>query len=505
VYFHEPLEYWASRRPDSAYSVGDIRLTYAEAADLAAGWSARWSAAGIGTCDRIGLIAGNDPRVPLLIAAASRIGAVIVPVNPALLPRDQVHMLASVGVAALVCSPRFAPALFDAGAGDVSASRRFVLDGRPAVGVRLDPGDDAVAIPAARTDRNNVILQPFTSGTTGSPKSPLLTHEVLSTQSSRWTMAGLRLEPGETLYLPMPITLWLGASLAYHTMWCGAALQTEQFSVSSLVRAITQDRVAATVMVPTILHMLLDELGPEPVAHADLKWILYGAAPIPPSTLRRALTTLRCAFFQGYGSTESTAMTMLFPEDHLKALDGQEQLLRSVGRPFPGSDVMILTDDLLPAAANEVGEICSKGRHLFDGYHNDPERTAERFHDGWYRTGDLGFLDEQGYLYLLDRKDNLIISGGANIYPADIEAVLTELDGVHEVAVFGLPDLKWGQAVTAAIVAKPGWDASEEAVHSFCAERLPSFKRPKRIVFVDDLPRNANGKVQHFALRERFS
>lgn len=504
--FHDPLIYWATRHPELRYSDGSRVITYSEALAITQLWLTRLSRLGIRPGDRIALVSDNDPLAPLLICATSRMGAVTVPLNPRLSGTELADLIRRSGAKVVVAGPRHAALLGEPDLIDAQVDR--LCFGAEAPGwqrIEDTAGSGPVALLPYDAVRNPVAVAPFTSGTTGTPKSALVRHESFVVESIRWQTAGMRLAVGDRFYQTLPLTLAAGMCMAFHSMWSGATLVTEPFDAVTAARRIVAGEVEAIVLVPTMIHMLLDELGADKGAAPNLRWLFYGAAPMSPTLLERALRRLGCEFYQGYGATEAMAMTLLTPEDHQRALAGAEHLLASVGRPQLGCAVRVLTADGNDAEPGETGEICSIGEQVFEGY-ADAEQTAKAFDaDGWYHTGDLGHFDGEGYLYVTDRKDNMIISGGINISPTEIESVIATIEGVSGVAVVGLPHEKWGQQVVAAIVREQGESLDESTVADHCVERLAAYKRPKSIVFVDELPYNANGKLQHSTVRARLA
>jgi acyl-CoA synthetase (AMP-forming)/AMP-acid ligase II len=504
--FHDPLYYWARRAPAVLYSAGIRAITYDGARSIAHHWAVRLKDRGIGAGDRVALVSDNDPLAPLAICATSRMGAVTVPLNPRLTAAELHDLIGRSGAKAVLAGPRHAELLTETGVSSEDAALYSFggavpgwecLEENPVAGDGTAEADIDGDCPLA--------VQPFTSGTTGQPKAALVRHDSFVAESMRWQAAGMWLGAGERLYLPLPLTLAAGMCVAFHCMWNGATLVTEPFDAASAAQKITNGDIDAAVLVPTMIHMLLDELDAGEEASPRLRWIFYGAAPMSVPLLKRALARLKTDFYQGYGATEAMALTLLNPEDHVRATDGAGHLLGSVGRPQLGCELRVLDDHGLDAPPGEVGEICSRGPQVFAGY-TDEEQTARVFDtSGWYHTGDLGYFDDEGYLYLTDRKDLMIISGGINVSPAEIEAVIVGLEAVQDVAVVGLPHEKWGQQVVAAVKVKPAMSCTEAEVLAACDGRLASYKRPKAVVFVDELPYNANGKLQHIRVRARLA
>jgi len=239
--------------------------------------------------------------------------------------------------------------------------------------------------------------------------------------------------------------------------------------------------------------------------YEQLKLIGYGASPIAEQTLRRALEVFGCDFVQGYGMTELTsALTFLSPEDHRRALAGRPGLLLSAGRPLVGSEVRVVDADDRPVPNGTIGEVVGRGPQLMRGYWNLEEASAEALRGGWMHTGDAGILDDEGYLYIQDRVKDMIVSGGENIYPREVEEVLFQHPAVADAAVIGIPDERFGEAVMALVVLVEGQSVESAEIAEFCKGRLAGYKRPRSVEFVAALPRNPSGKVLKRELREPY-
>jgi acyl-CoA synthetase (AMP-forming)/AMP-acid ligase II len=278
-----------------------------------------------------------------------------------------------------------------------------------------------------------------------------------------------------------------------------------EFEPGEVLRVLREQRIAVTTLAPAMIQLLLEHPDVARSDYLDLQYMLYGAAPIASDVLRRAMATFGCGFFQAYGMTETTtSATMLNPTDHLHALEEAPHRLLSCGRPLLGTAVRVVDSEDKDVDTGTPGEVIVAGPQLMTEYWHRPEATAEALRGGWMHTGDIGHLDEDGYLFISDRLKDMIVSGGENIYPREIEDVLFGLDGVTDAAVIGIPDERWGESPLAFVVRRSGSALTADEVVTHCRSRLASYKCPRRVEFVDTLPRNATGKVLKFELREPF-
>ncbi len=276
------------------------------------------------------------------------------------------------------------------------------------------------------------------------------------------------------------------------------------FNAVDVLSYIEKEKITRCQMVPTMIHTLLQTPDIEKFNLSSLKLILYAGAPMPVELLKNALKVFKCGFAQLYGQTESGPFTtVLKPEDHI--LDGSEkkiQRLASSGRAVLNYEVRIVDEDGNDVKTGEVGEIIVRSESMMKGYWNMPEETAKKLRNGWLYTGDLGRMDEDGYIYIVERKNDMIISGGVNIYPREIEEVLYRHPAVSEVSVIGVPDEHWGEVPKAIVVLKEGKTATEEEIIKFCGEHLAGYKKPKSVEFWKELPKSPQGKILKKEIRE---
>jgi acyl-CoA synthetase (AMP-forming)/AMP-acid ligase II len=353
--------------------------------------------------------------------------------------------------------------------------------------------------PAVVYDMDDVAVVGPTGGTTGVPKGVMNTHRSLSTMVVHQTLA-LAYEPDEPIVnlAAAPMTHTAGLLTLQTTVRGGSVVIIERAAPDLILDAIETHSVTDVFLPPTVIYRLLDVLDSRDADTTSLKYLLYGAAPMSVDKLRRGIERLGPVFIQIYGQMEAPAgIAFLRPAEHF--VDGElapNARLSSCGRPYPLVSVAITDPETgAKVATGTTGEICVSGDLVMKGYYNDPQQTAATITDGWLRTGDLGHLDAQGYLHVTDRKKDMIISGGFNVYPNEVEQIIWSHPAVEDCAVVGAPDDDWGERVTAVVELKPQRSVTAEELTALCRESLGSVRTPKQILFVDALPRSVNGKV----------
>jgi fatty-acyl-CoA synthase len=354
---------------------------------------------------------------------------------------------------------------------------------------------------------DDAVLQLYTSGTTGNPKGAVLSNRnlfALRKHSSTLDMPYTKWDDDEAVLVAMPCAHIGGTGLGIMALAAGLpGIVLAEFNPDGVFDAVEHYGVTRFFMVPAALQMLLMHPRCASVDFSRLKYILYGAAPIPLELLRQCIQMFGAQFIQAYGMTETTGtISMLPPEDHDPA--GNKRM-RSAGKALPGVEIRIVDADGNPVPTGEVGEVVTRSSNNMLGYWNLPDATARTLtDDGWIRTGDAGYLDEDGYLYIHDRMKDMIITGGENVYPAEVESAIFGHPAVQEVAVIGIPDAKWGETVKAVVVAKPGASIDEADIIAWARERIAPFKCPRSVDVVDALPRNASGKILRKDLRAPY-
>jgi len=349
-------------------------------------------------------------------------------------------------------------------------------------------------------DPGMTTVQMYTSGTTGFPKGVELNHSSMLA-CIRSMMGQEAWAPGEVALVTAPLFHTAGSA------WAGCALQSggtivllREVTAAAILQTIEANAVTQALLVPAVIQMVLQLPECATTDFSSLKRMLYGASPIPVPVLRRAVETFGCEFEQGYGLTETVGpVAMLRPADHVG-----DRKMQSCGKAVPGVEIRVVDSDGQDCATGDVGEIIVAGVQVMNGYWRRPDDTADAIQNGWLHTGDAGFFDSDGYLYIHDRLKDMIVSGAENVYPAEVERVLAEFPGVAEVAVIGVPDERWGEAVKAVVVEEPGTTLVGKDIIEYARQHIAHFKCPKSVDIINSLPRNPSGKVLKKELRKPY-
>lgn len=343
----------------------------------------------------------------------------------------------------------------------------------------------------------------YTGGTTGLPKGVVHSQENMALNLFAHVME-MELSDNERILIMSPLPHSAGMVMQAGIIKGAVHFIEKGFNPQLVIDRLEQDRVTVTFMVPTMIYRVMDQMKDRKYNFSSLRTILYGAAPITVNRLKQGLELFGPVFTQLYGQTEApNFITRLKKSDHLLTNDKVKRL-RSCGQPVLMSKVKIVDENGNEVAAGVEGEIIAKTTYTMIGYHKLPEKTAETLKDGWLHTGDVGMKDEDGYIYLLDRKKDMIISGGLNIYTTEIENIIQRHPDVSQVAVIGVPHSDWGEAVLAVIVPKANANPTKQSINEFCSQELAKYKRPKEIQFFEALPLTPYGKIDKKALRQPF-
>jgi long-chain acyl-CoA synthetase len=451
---------------------------------------------GLAAGDRVVIWLGNCPEFIETFFACWKLGLVAVPVNARLTRADIAFHVTDCAAAALVHGPEFTAAANQipvrhriAVAGSGSAYEDLAERGRGAPDQAREIPDDAAA------------WLFYTSGTTGRPKGAVLTHGNLTFVTAAWCADLYCLQPEDVVLHCAPLSHAAGFHALVAVARGAHNVVHERFDPAAVLDAIPRHRVTATWLVPTQIRRLLDSGTLDRTDLSSLRRVIYGGSPIAVADLREAMRRIGPVLCQLYGQGESPmTISYLRPEDHRP---GAGDTLTSAGVARTGVEIRIAGPQDRPLPAGQTGEILVRGPAVMAGYYGRSDATADALRGGWLHTGDLGLMDERGFLHVRDRLKDLIITGGSNVYAREVEDVLLRHPLVRDAAVFGVPHRVWGEAVTAVVVGASGVSGNE--VMAFCREHLADYKRPKQIHMTGELPRNAYGKVLKRELRDAYS
>jgi len=465
---------------------------------------------GVKKTDRVAILSDNCVEYVEIDFALYKGGMIRVGINPMVSSREAEYMISDSGANTIIVSLGLL-SLISSIMNKLPSVKNYICISEKPVPERIIKYQDFIEVqdvnyPKIQVDEDDIAMLFYTGGTTGIPKGAMHTHEgiinvVMNLQS-------------EYLQLNRTDVLLSGGSLAhangFRAILC--FLEGAKFIIpvgflpKEIFETVEREKVTVLCTVPTTLTRLSSYPDIKRYNLNSLRLITYGAAPMPTDTLKKVLKIFGNRLAQGYGQAEALmAITHLSQEDHI--LEGAEKdarKLASAGRPYSTVDVRIVDNRSEDVKPGEAGEVIVKGKITMRGYWNNPEATAEAIRDGWVYTGDIGTVDEDGYIYLIDRKKDMIISGGYNIYAREVEDVLHSHPAIAEAAVIGVPDDEWGESVKAVVTLKPGMTATEEEIIQFCKERLSSYKKPKSLDFVVELPKTSVGKISKKDLRAKY-
>ncbi len=469
------------RRP--ALRMGDTVLTYEQFADAAGRVAAGLEARGVRPGDRVGMLLPDTLSFPILYYGALMAGAAVVPMNPLLKAREIHYHLRDSGARLVVAAQASAQAAAEA-AGAIG------IEAVTVDGVQPDAlmAARATAAPAARTDDDEAAIL-YTSGTTGAPKGAELTHGNLSGNARTTAQTLLEATPDDVIMGCLPLFHAFGLTCGLNAaVLSGASLTLlPRFDPAGALSLIERDQVTLFEGVPTMYSRMLHAPNSGSVDLARLRLCVSGGAAMPVDVMRAFEQTFRCVVLEGYGLTE-TSPVVTFNHPAIRKAG-------SIGTPIAGVEVRLLDDHGKDVPGGEVGEIAVRGPNVMKGYWGKPEETLKAIPDGWFRTGDLARQDVDSYLFIVDRKKDMIIRGGENVYPREIEEALYEHPAVAEVVCVGIPDPDLGEEVGAAVVLKPGATADADELQAWVKARVAAYKYPRHVWLADSLPHGPTGKI----------
>jgi acyl-CoA synthetase (AMP-forming)/AMP-acid ligase II len=499
-------------RPESpAITCGESVIDWAELEERSNRAAGALGSQGVGVDDRVAFIGKNGREYFEVLFGTAKLGAVTVAVNWRLSPREMALIVNDAGASVLVLEAEFAGPLGEV-RDSLTTLKQVVVFGAVPSGAFADAASYEDWLDASAEDPGHIAgpegtaLQLYTSGTTGLPKGAMLSNANMHLlNGAAQSMFGIDDDSVNLVVLPTFHIGGAGYGLVGMAQGCQTILLRE-FDPPTVLEAMQRHRVTNAFFVPAMLAAMSAVPGAAEGDYSSLRSIIYGASPITEESLRVAIRTFRCGFVQCYGMTETSgAITQLVAEDHDP--DGERShLLRSAGKPFEWIELRIVdTDTGEERASGEIGEVWTRSQQNMMGYWNNPDATGETItRDGWLRTGDAGYIDAEGYLFLTDRVKDMIVSGGENVYPIEVENVLAAHPAIADVAVIGVPDARWGETVKAVVVLKPGACAEPAELIGFCRDRIAHFKCPTSVDFIDVVPRNPSGKVLKRELREPY-
>lgn len=488
---------------------GDETVSYSEFHRRALAIGGNLLMLGLAPGDRVAFCLANSPRILELIYGCFAAGLVVVPINARLHAREMGYIVSNSGARVLVHDSEFADQIVE----NLSAFEGLVtrvctepLAGAIAYASLLDCAarlEEAVDV--APTDPCWLF---YTSGTTGRPKGAIWNHRMVRVVVMNYLADVHSIQPGEVVLHAAPMSHGSGI-VALPTVARGgvnAVLQPASFEPKALFATIERLQVGhIAFLAPTQIIKMLDEFVPGEFDLSSLRAICYGGAPIYVEHLRNAVKAFGPVFAQIYGQGEAPiTITGLNAAAHQRLLDARDPRIGSAGQIRTDVEAHCVDEEGRPLGPEGVGEVVARGDIVMPGYWNNPEATAEALRGGWLHTGDIGMFDEQGYLYLLDRAKDMIVSGGNNVYPREVEEIIVQHPAVANVVVLGIPDPYWGEAVHAVVVCEPGADVTAQEIIDHCGRSLAGYKKPKAVDFVDSLPVSGYGKILRREVRERY-
>jgi len=506
MYVTQALHRAVQQTPDLAATVfGDRVRTWAQCADRVARLAGALRGLGVRPGDRVAILADNCDDYHDVLFAVPWADAVTVPVNTRWSAREIAFSLRDCGAALLVMGDAFLDMVDELREAAPTVSS-YLHTGERTRPTGVHGIDDLIEahgpIEDARRGGNSLAAIYYTGGTTGTPKGVMLSHDNLVVAALGAAATGQFLEPGGRLLHSAPMFhLADGSGWIARNLVGGTHVILPGFSPAAVAAAIDRHRITEMFLAPTMIQMLVDS----PAAHehdlSSLKHLLYGASPISQALLERAMRLLPGARpLQAYGMTElSPTTTVLTADDH-----DDPALLRSAGRAVPIAEVKVVDADDNEVPRGTVGEVVARGPHVMLGYWNRPEETAGALRGGWMHTGDGGYMDDNGYLFIVDRLKDMIVSGGENVYSAEVENALARHPAVATCAVIGVPDADWGERVHAVVVLHDGVTATAEELREHCGALIARYKAPRSVEFVDELPLTAAAKVSKRELRQQY-
>jgi acyl-CoA synthetase (AMP-forming)/AMP-acid ligase II len=512
---HEYMEYFAREAPDQLCVEMEVTsFSYDEANRRCNQIAHACTAAGLQPGDRFAWLSKNSIDLMLIFYAASKVGVIPVPLNYRLAPAEWQYIINDCRARALVCDSELCEAI-DSVRDDLEHIEIFLATG---AGTNALPQADWSGFDnwiAERPDTQpdhygkpeDALYQMYTSGTTGLPKGAVLSQRAID-NNTRMIGTEMGIKGRDTRFLLVLPMYHAAAGISHKAMVSvgGSVIIHREFNPLDTVDALQEKKITNCTLVPAMIQACLVHVADiNDREFPDLDAMAYGASPIADEILRRAMAVFKCDFLQVFGMTETTAVsTILSAAAHRRALAGEVHLLSSCGRAAVGTHIRIVDDNGDEVDRGTVGEISVRGPQLMTTYWNLPEATEKTLRDGWLMTGDAAYMDDEGYIFIQDRIKDMIVSGGENVYPAEVESALFEHPNVADAAVIGIPSERWGETILAFLVTRDGKPIDTDEVIAFCRDRLAGYKIPREVKCIEEIPRNPSGKVLKKDLREPY-
>lgn len=496
---------------------GGKRFTYGEFAERVYKLSNFLLSIGLKKGDCVAILHENSHQFLEAYFSTAQVGAILNPLNFRLSPKELAFILKDSGAVALIASRHFASSVNSLGNFQIKI-KTVIWTGQVDETTPFQGIDYEEAIKEQHSEPpsiseisdSGIAHLYYTSGTTGEPKGVILTHKNVCTHALA-TIAELRLNDTDKWIHVAPLFHLADAWATFAITWVGARhITVPDFDPQSVLETIQNERITLTNMIPTMLNMLVNTPRVNSYDFSSLRVILSGGASIAPDLVRKIMETFKCDYIQTYGMTETCPyLTLSILKENLTHLAPEEQFIykAKTGRPMIGVLLKVVRDNGEEVDHNdkEVGEIIVKGDIVTQGYWNRPKETVAAIKDGWLYTGDLALVDIEGYVNIVDRKKDMIVTGGENVYSTEVENVLYSHPAILEAAVIGVPDPKWGEAIKAVVVLKEEKEATKEEIIAYCKDHIAHYKAPKTVDFMSELPKTGSGKIYKKGLKEKYA
>ena len=505
----DQVKHWAKISPDKIMVIdGDVTMTYAEVFDRARRFAGGLIKLGIKKTSRVAAIMYNNYRYYDLYYGVSAGGYVFVPLNFRLAGSEIAYQINDSGTQIVIMAPEFEE-IISRIKSSLKTVKHFVYIGEKSPFPGAVPYESLFDSEPCEVDgsKDDLFGIYYTGGTTGLAKGVMLSHRNIISNAYNFTVQ-IGLNRSQVAFHSAPMFHIADGGINFATSLVGGShVLAKIFDPVPVFEIIQKQRPTFALWVPTMLNAMVNHPDIEKYDLSSINLIVYGASPISSTLIKKAIKIFKCDFIQAYGMTEaSPVVSVLMPEDHRKAINDPDAgaLLKSCGKQIVGVEVKVVDVDGNDVKVGEVGEIIVRGDTIMHGYWKKPAETEAALIDGWYWTKDLAQIDENAYLYIVDRAKDMIISGAENVYSIEVECVLSKHLAVLEAAVVGVPDQKWGEAVKGVVALKNGMFTTEEELIRFCKQQIAYFKTPKSIDFVDSLPKSGAGKILKRTLRDNY-